>query len=327
MLGGLQAQVSQATVQIPTQLGLEVAVVACPLATTAIERARNLIRATEEIRDHVGEGAALYCARLYSGLEPLQVRVLQDVAVNVPVIVRCATTDDARRLAHAIRRVSSTGANSDRQLIAHCLNQRSVALLQSRLVKDTLRPLLALNSPRYSTNGRSFGVARRPSEYFYCGRDTPSKNLGALTRAWDSVGPSELNLYGPKTLHKYQRPGKVRYRGCYSTTPPFTHGDVVIVPSFREGHSNVLVEAFWSGAIVIGTDIPGVKEHLREGRGVLLDRPFGVESFREAVRTVESMSGTRREEIVKRARRYARRNFGSHTSSVVRVVARAIGTG
>jgi hypothetical protein len=185
-------------------------------------------------------------------------------------------------------------------------------------------PILAFNTSVYSPAAFRAVPRKRKRQYFYCGRAAPSKNLAALKEAWVAGAFGELQLYGPPELEKYEYSAKVRYRGCYTARLPFMTGDIVIIPSFREGHSNVLVEAFLSGALVLGTAIPGVEEHLAEDRGVLIERPFDALSIARSVGTAINMPEDRYQETIDRARAYAQHWFARDTSSIAQVVAEAI---
>src|SRR5919197_3564696 len=120
---------------------------------------------------------------------------------------------------------------------------------------------------------------------FYCGRADRFKNLEGLLAAWPLVPTDrDLNLFGPGQLQRLaSRQQRIVYGGCYQGDPPFRLGDVVVLPSFREGHANVLVEAFRVGAVVVGSAVPGVEKHLADHRGIPISRPLNARSIATAI--------------------------------------------
>jgi hypothetical protein len=91
----------------------------------------------------LGTAAILYCARLYKGLERARLPVLLRIAEQVPVVIRCPTTDDARRLRTAALVADPQG----QQLTVHCLNLRSAERLRG--LRDLgLRPVVHGNTAR-----------------------------------------------------------------------------------------------------------------------------------------------------------------------------------
>jgi glycosyltransferase involved in cell wall biosynthesis len=275
----------------------------------------------EAVASLLGTAAIVYCARLYKGLERAQVPALLRISEQVPVVIRCPTTDDARRLRRAALAVA--GANHQgRELVAHCLNLRSAQRLRD-LRKLGVRPIVAYNTAQPGPGAAL--VEASPSAalaIFYCGRADRSKNLEGLLEAWSLVTTDRsLNLFGPEQLQRFaSRERRVVYGGCYAGDPPFRFGDVVVLPSFREGHANVLVEAFRAGAVVVGSAVPGVEEHLANGRGIVIGRPLGASSIATAIVSAVTLAPEQRAGIGIRARTYFDRNFASPYSSAINVM-------
>ncbi|WP_408655253.1 glycosyltransferase [Jatrophihabitans sp.] len=207
----------------------------------------------------------------------------------------------------------------------HCLNDRSAQVLRRNC---EVRQLII--KPNTSTPRRAAEDAlssSRPEPWFvYCGRAAASKNLSALCQAWPVSGSSRtLRLYGPNELKNFQEPmSNICYCGRYTGKPPFRFGDIVFLPSFREGHPNVLVEAFKTGAIVVGSDIAGVREHLSDGRGVTIPRPLDIKSISEAIGMCVSLSSAERAAIGLRAIGYFNDHFSSKLSSAAASVAHVL---
>jgi glycosyltransferase involved in cell wall biosynthesis len=280
------------------------------------------------VASRVGTAAIVYCARLYTGLERAQVPALLRISEQVPVVIRCPTTDDARRLRRAALAAAGTN-HRGQEIIAHCLNQRSAERLRD-LRDRGVRPIVSCNTaqPRPPRATLTEATPRAEASIFYCGRADRSKNLDSLLQAWSLITTDRrLALFGPQQLQRFaSREQRVVYGGCYAGAPPFRLGDVVVVPSFREGHSNVLVEAFRAGAVVVGSAVPGVAEHLANDQGIVIGRPFGAGSIATAIVSAVTLAPEQRARIGLRARTYFDRNFASPYSSAINVIRLVLNT-
>jgi hypothetical protein len=327
MPGGLQRQIDRLVAEADT-LRLDVSVVSPPDGGPGPGDRLSVAQyraSLETIESQLGTAAILYCARLYKGLERAQLPALLRIAEQVPVVIRCPTTDDARRLRTAVLAGAVADAQG-RQVAVHCLNLRSAERLRG-LRQLGLRPIVRCNTARPRPRGK-VAMASPPATpaVFYCGRADRSKNLEGLLEAWPSV-PTErtLHLFGPPQLQRFaSREQRVAYGGCYQGEPPFRLGDVVVLPSFREGHPNVLVEAFRAGAVVVGSALPGVEEHLADDRGILIGRPLDARSIAAAVASAVTLPADRRARLGLRARAYFDGNFASPYSSAIHVLRDAL---
>jgi glycosyltransferase involved in cell wall biosynthesis len=327
--GGLQRQIDRLIAEADA-LHLNVSVVSPPDGGTGLGPGNRLGVAQyrtslETIVSLLGTAAIVYCARLYKGLERAQLPALRRIAEQVPVVIRCPTTDDARRLRTAA--LAGAVANPQAQQIAvHCLNMRSAELLRG-LRHLGLRPIVHGNTaqPRPQANVAFASPSTVPS-VLYCGRADRSKNLEGLLAAWPLVPTDRsLNLFGPGQLRRFaSRQQRVAYGGCYQGGPPFRLGDVVVLPSFREGHANVLVEAFRAGAVVVGSAVPGIEEHLADHRGILIARPLNARSIATAIASAVTLPADLRARLGLRARAYFDGNFASPYSSAIYVIRAAL---
>jgi glycosyltransferase involved in cell wall biosynthesis len=323
--GGLQRQIDRLIAEADT-VQLKVSVISPPDGSPSSRSGNRLSVAQyrtslEAVASLLGRAAIVYCARLYKGLERAQVPALLRISEQVPVVIRCPTTDDARRLRRAALGVAASN-HRGQEIIAHCLNLRSAERLRD--LRDLgVRPIVSCNTAQPRPRA-ALAVASPPAEasIFYCGRADQSKNLDSLLEAWSLITTDRsLNLFGPQQLQRFaSREQRVVYGGCYEGAPPFRLGDVVALPSFREGHSNVLVEAFRAGAVVVGSAVPGVAEHLANDQGIVIGRPLGARSIATAIVSAVTLAPEQRARIGLRARTYFDRNFASPYSSAINVM-------
>jgi glycosyltransferase involved in cell wall biosynthesis len=322
--GGLQRQIDRLIAEADT-LQFKVSVISPPDGSPSSGSGNRLSVAQyrtslEAVASLLGTAAIVYCARLYTGLERAQVPALLRISEQVPVVIRCPTTDDARRLRRAA--LAAVANHRGQEIVVHCLNLRSAERLRD-LRELGVRPIVSCNTaqprPRAALAEPAPPAA---ASIFYCGRADRSKNLEGLLEAWSLITTDRsLNLFGPEQLQRFaSREHRVVYGGCYAGAPPFRLGDVVVVPSFREGHANVLVEAFRAGAVVVGSPIPGVEEHLANDQGIVIGRPFGARSIATAIVSAVTLPPEQRARIGVRARTYFDRNFASPYSSAINVI-------
>ena len=156
------------------------------------------------------------------------------------------------------------------------------------------------------------------------GRFAELKNLDSLLTAWrETKGVIQdgwrLHLYGKaydpgyleRVLALADQSTAVEYRGVYrdglESVAPAPAG--IVIPSFREGCSNLLVEAFGLGIPVIGSRIPGVGEHLSAAGQIVIAPPFSSAQVAEALRVFCAMEEAERRAMGMRAWEYATANF------------------
>ncbi len=104
--------------------------------------------------------------------------------------------------------------------------------------------------------------------------------------------------------------GYIQYLGyCSNIIPKIQQADCIVLPSYHEGLSRVLMEALAMGRPIITTDIPGCRETVEEGKNGFLIEPRNIESLINAEKAFLSLSREKCLEMGKYSRTKAEREF------------------
>jgi glycosyltransferase involved in cell wall biosynthesis len=102
----------------------------------------------------------------------------------------------------------------------------------------------------------------------------------------------------------------VVYHGEQKDVRPFiATADCVVMPSYREGMSNVLLEAASMASPLIATNVTGCRDIVEDGVNGLLCKPRNGKDLAEVMRKMMSFSETERKEMGKRGREKVIREF------------------
>lgn len=94
------------------------------------------------------------------------------------------------------------------------------------------------------------------------------------------------------------REGVVDFHGFQEDVRPFyEEASCVVLPSYHEGMSNVLLEAASSGRALITSDIPGCREAVCDGENGFLCPPGDAQALYHAMRRFVELPPIRREEM------------------------------
>lgn len=116
--------------------------------------------------------------------------------------------------------------------------------------------------------------------------------------------------YRPLT-DELEQQGIIKYHGYQTDMKPFyAMADCVVLPSYHEGMSNVLLEAAATGRPVITSDIPGCREAVEDGVSGLLCEAKNADSLYEAMRRFAQLPNSRRSEMGQCGRKRMERLFG-----------------
>ena len=112
------------------------------------------------------------------------------------------------------------------------------------------------------------------------------------------------------SLEKYTNDGTIIYHGMINNVSEFlTDINAVVLPSYHEGMSNVLLEAAASGRALITTNVPGCREAVIEGvNGYTVDA-MDVDSLIDAINTFLKLSYDEMEAMGREGRILMENNF------------------
>jgi glycosyltransferase involved in cell wall biosynthesis len=144
------------------------------------------------------------------------------------------------------------------------------------------------------------GSLNRPRKYLFAGRILKDKGVYEFIEAIrdlknnDSVNAvfllggivDEHNISGIslKEIRIWEDLGLISYLGkTDNITRFFEKADVIVLPSYREGLSRVLLEAASCGKALITTDVPGCNDLVTEGINGFLCQPENAESLKCAI--------------------------------------------
>ena len=127
--------------------------------------------------------------------------------------------------------------------------------------------------------------------------------LGSIDEVYPKHVPKEI-------VQKDNDEGVIRYLGYVSNVRPIMQSaDCILLPSYHEGLSRVLIEALAMGKPIITTDIPGCRETVEEGKNGYLVPPRDVNALVQAIRRFLSLSDEEREQMGQYGREKAEREF------------------
>lgn len=162
------------------------------------------------------------------------------------------------------------------------------------------------------------------SYYLFSGRITPSKNLVNLLGGWamfKSEIPNErtLRIYGTpyhpayfqECLDRIMETEDVSYYGTYpaGTFDVIDKAFFVVIPSFREGHSNLMNEALSCATPIIASDIPGLRDHLTHERSLLIPKPLKARNIAQRLKDSLLISQEDYRSMALNCRNYAKNNL------------------
>ncbi|MDO4284879.1 MAG: glycosyltransferase family 4 protein [Eubacteriales bacterium] len=145
--------------------------------------------------------------------------------------------------------------------------------------------------------------AGEETRFLYVGRMMREKGIGEFLQAAGELASDKVcfELLGycdedwQEALDAAQKQGKIRQLGFDPEVQSYYERcSAVVLPTYHEGMSNVLMEASASGRPVIASDIPGCREIFEEGKTGFGCAPRSAEALTQALRKFLSLSASER---------------------------------
>lgn len=111
-------------------------------------------------------------------------------------------------------------------------------------------------------------------------------------------------------IEEFERSGVIEYLGVSDDTRlEMKNADCIVLPSYHEGMSNVLLEGAALGKPLITTNIHGCKEVIDDGENGFLCNPKDAESLKEAINKFINLSEAQRKEMGRLSREKVVKEF------------------
>jgi glycosyltransferase involved in cell wall biosynthesis len=137
-------------------------------------------------------------------------------------------------------------------------------------------------------------------------REHPEVRFGLL----GGVGAENRTAIPAATVEAWVREGVVDYHPAVADVRgPMAEADVIVLPSYREGTSRVLLEASALARPTITTDVPGCRDVVEDGVGGFLARVKDAGSLADAMRRMIALSAAERHAMGRAARVRVERDY------------------
>lgn len=165
---------------------------------------------------------------------------------------------------------------------------------------------------------KKYGFLERDFIFGFVGRITRDKGVNELLDAFSKIENAKLfmvgEVEGASTLERQlyraslANPNIV-YTGQVSDVERyFSAIDILVLPSYREGFGNVVIEAAAIGTPAIVSNIPGPVDAVKEKETALIVKTKSTESLLKAMKQAQTMDYI---EMGQKAEQFARENFDS----------------
>ncbi len=182
------------------------------------------------------------------------------------------------------------------------------------LIKELVLPEKVNTLPGAGVNLETYSYKQYPKNenfrFAYIGRIMREKGIGELFAACEDLRSRGyqfildfVGFYEDENEEEYRKEierqvirGQAEDHGFKEDPRPYYEmADCVVMPSYHEGMSNVLLEAAAMGRPVITTDVPGCKEAVEKEVSGLLAKPKDVVSLAEAMEAMLKLNRKERE--------------------------------
>jgi len=133
-------------------------------------------------------------------------------------------------------------------------------------------------------------------EYVEAARRLKRRGVAADFQLLGFLGVENRTAISPAELEAWVAEGAVTYLGQADDVRPLVAAaDCVVLPSYREGTSRVLLEAAAMGKPLVATDVPGCREVVEDGVTGFLCAARSPESLTDAMARMAALNGEQRD--------------------------------
>jgi len=124
------------------------------------------------------------------------------------------------------------------------------------------------------------------------------------------VDTDNISSISINEINKWEEEKLIKYQGITNDVRPFiANNDVIILPSYREGLPQSLLEASSMEKIIIASNVQGCNEVVIDGYNGYLCEPKNWQSLYTAIKKVINLSPEKRIEMGKNGRKYVCERF------------------
>ena len=194
----------------------------------------------------------------------------------------------------------------DNKLLKNKVHYRRIPGSGVNLDSFTFREYLGSDDEIYFNYVALIKQIKGIGEYLECARRIKDKYPNTHFRIYGEYDSTEYN----EKIDDYQQRGIIEYQGVkLDMKPEIESCHAVIHPSYYEGMTNVVLEHSAMGRVCIGSDIPGVREGIEDGKTGFLFEVKNVDSMVEAVEKFILLSHEEKVQMGKSAREKMEREF------------------
>lgn len=199
--------------------------------------------------------------------------------------------------------------------------------VQSHLVKEEKTDLLpgsGIDTEKFKPLENSMRDSNTPLQFLFIARLVKDKGLVEYVNAARQISPYQkvefciLGSYYPgnptaiteEEMKVWEEEGSVKYLGTSDDVKSVIAGaDCIVLPSYREGLSRVLLEAASMAKPIITTNVPGCKEVVDDGVNGYLCDVKDADSLAEKMVKMINLSDVERCEMGRRGREKVMKEF------------------
>jgi len=141
-------------------------------------------------------------------------------------------------------------------------------------------------------------------------RKMRSDNIRYLCKFVGFIDADNVSAISACEINKWEKEKLIRYEGFTNDVRKFIgDSDVVVLPSYREGLPQSLLEASAMEKVIVATNIQGCKDIVLDGYNGFICEPKNPESLYAAIKKAVALSPERRVEMGKNGRKYVSGKF------------------